>query len=904
MASGSAVVKAVPSGDTVVLLGRATSGTPPEIQITLSSLQAPRMGRQGGAVDEPFAWASRDFLRSKCIGKTVTFQVEYRVAAINRDFGRILMDGENLGKLVVQNGWCKVKPAEQSRDGQSQDYEELVQLESQAQAAKIGLWTDDPALKEKSVRPVVYSDFNSEAILNEFKGMNIRAVIEHVRDGSSFRVMLLVNWTVINMMLSGIQCPRVNTAPRVTEAGQSAPASEPEPFALEAKYFTETRLLNRELDIMLEGIDKFGNFYGTVLHPQGNISVELLRNGLARMVDWSVAFCQRETAGLMRNSERQAKLGQLKLWRGWVPPQITGDREFVGTVIEVVSGDMLVVKIGEDPLVGEEKRVSLSSIRAPKVGNARRNQPDDPYAVEAKDFLRQKAIGKQISVTVEYMRDMPAGGPLEEGQTVKRPFATMIVGKGTKAKNLAEQLVAEGMAQVVRHRQDEERSAHYEALLAAESQAIASKKGMHKPGPAPVTRITDLTNNKKQALQYLPFLQRQRTVKAYVDYVFAGSRFKVYIPKENCAVMFALTTVRSPQPGRAPDAVFRNGRKGDPFGEEAKNFSRLKLMQRNVDIVVVDMDKNGVALGSLMIGTGEDQHDYALDMLEAGLAKLDERASERLGGEIVRFQGAQDRAKSAKIGVWSVQSEEDESEPTAGAPEELMSIKVSDIVDGSRFFFHVMGSDGLKIVEREMEQLLAQHGTSGAAAQLKKGSMVAALFDDGSGAKWYRAKILSLDSAASSATVTYVDHGNIATVPFNKTRPLPPTVLSIPPSAKEAILAAVVAPSIGEDYGRDAGMALSEFTWGRELLVKIYGRDEEGRLCVVAYEGENNSSINESMVRMGLCRLSRSKYASLTRNFPSAREVVERLQEAQQVAKKSRANIWRYGDIDSDEDER
>ena len=54
----------------------------------------------------------------------------------------------------------------------------------------------------------------------------------------------------------------------------------------------------------------------------------------------------------------------------------------------------------------------------------------------------------------------------------------------------------------------------------------------------------------------------------------------------------------------------------------------------------------------------------------------------------------------------------------------------------------------------------------------------------------------------------------------------------------------------------------------------------------------------------GLCRLSRSKYASLTRNFPSAREVVERLQEAQQVAKKSRANIWRYGDRDSDEDER
>mmetsp|Transcript_28764 Transcript_28764/g.37765 ORF Transcript_28764/g.37765 Transcript_28764/m.37765 type:complete len:904 (+) Transcript_28764:127-2838(+) len=901
MASGQATVKAIPSGDTLVLIGSAAAGPPPELQITLSSIQAPRIGRQGGTVDEPFAWQSRDFLRSKCIGKTVQFQVEYRVASIDRDFGCVKLDGENLGKAVVRQGWAKVKPAEQSRDGQSQDYDELVLLENQAQTEKVGMWTDDPVAKEGCVRNVTYADFDSDAILNEFKGIPVKSVIEHIRDGSSFRVLLLPNWTVVNFMLSGVQCPRVNTAPRVDPTtGQPVPASEPEPFAREAKHFTEIRLLHREVDVLLEGVDKYGNFYGTVCHPQGNISVEILRHGLGKMVDWSSAFCSRETAGAMRNAERQAKLGQMRLWRGWVPPTITGDKDFNGTIIEVVSGDTVVVKVGDDPMVGEERRVTISSIRAPRVGNARRNQPDEPYAVEAKDMLRQRLIGREVSVSVEYMRDMPTGNP-EEGVTVKRPFGTIIVGKGGKARNVGEMMVGEGLASVIRHRQDEERSLHYEALLTAEQQAMKTKKGMHKGTPPPVTRVTDLTQNKKQAIQYLPFLQRQRTVKAYIDYVFAGSRFKVYIPKENCAVMFALTTVRAPQPSRAPDANNRGGRKGDAFGDEAKNFSRLKLMQRNVEIDVVDMDRNGVALGTLFIGSGEQRHDYAMDLLEAGLAKLDDRALERMGGAAYAFEAKQDVARTNKIGIWSVENSQETSSNSTS--EELMTIRIADIVDGCRYWMHISGDDGLQTVEEEMRQVLAQHGTAGAPSQLKKGSLVAALFDDGSGPSWYRAKVLALDQATTSATMLYIDHGNSAQVAFSKTRPLPPTVTAIPAAAKEAKLAVVKAPQLSEDYGRDAGMAFSEFAWGRDLIAKVYGRDADGRLRTVLYDGENPVSVNESMVQMGLCRIDKSEVGDITRSFPTAQELVEQIENSQQAAKKSRANIWRYGDVDSDEED-
>lgn len=61
--------------DAVLLLlftGRAGAhGPPPEMQLTLASLQAPKLGRAPGIPDERFAWDSREFLRKKCIGKQV-----------------------------------------------------------------------------------------------------------------------------------------------------------------------------------------------------------------------------------------------------------------------------------------------------------------------------------------------------------------------------------------------------------------------------------------------------------------------------------------------------------------------------------------------------------------------------------------------------------------------------------------------------------------------------------------------------------------------------------------------------------------------------------------------------------------------------------------------------------------
>ena len=75
-------------------------------------------------------------------------------------------------------------------------------------------------------------------------------------------------------------------------------------------------------------------------------------------------------------------------------------------MVEVVSGDCIIVADDAVPYGSPlaERRVNLSSIRCPKIGNPRRDEKPAPYAREAKEFLRTRLIGKQVgSLIVSYV---------------------------------------------------------------------------------------------------------------------------------------------------------------------------------------------------------------------------------------------------------------------------------------------------------------------------------------------------------------------------------------------------------------------------------------------------------------------------------------------------------------------
>lgn len=114
---------------------------------------------------------------------------------------------------------------------------------------------------------------------------------------------------------------------------------------VDSPRYEKVRLLHRDVEVLLQGVDKQGNLFGAVLHPNGkDVRQELLKQGLARMVDWSLLYASRADALAMRQAENEGKRSKLRLWRDWAPPQIDGDARYSGIVVEVHSGDQVITR--------------------------------------------------------------------------------------------------------------------------------------------------------------------------------------------------------------------------------------------------------------------------------------------------------------------------------------------------------------------------------------------------------------------------------------------------------------------------------------------------------------------------------------------------------------------------------
>ena len=126
-----------------------------------------------------------------------------------------------------------------------------------------------------------------------------------------------------------------------------------------------------------------------------------------------------------------------------------------------------------------------------------------------------------------------------------------------KREDVGEVLVTEGLAATQHHRDDEEKSPRYDLLVAAENAAKTAKKATHSPKEYKKSTTNDLTDPKK-AKAYSGSLMRAGKLKAIVEYVFNGSRYKAFVPSENCHIIFALENLKSPQPS-APSSVISRG---------------------------------------------------------------------------------------------------------------------------------------------------------------------------------------------------------------------------------------------------------------------------------------------------------------------------------------------------------
>uniref|UniRef100_A0A8C6NKQ8 Staphylococcal nuclease domain-containing protein 1 n=1 Tax=Nothobranchius furzeri TaxID=105023 RepID=A0A8C6NKQ8_NOTFU len=574
------IVKMVLSGCAIIVRGQPRGGPPPERQINLSNMRAGAIARRAAqgqpdtkdTPDEPWAFQAREFLRKKLIGKEVCFTVEIRTS-LGREYGMVYLGkdttGENIAESLVNEGLATVR--REGIRGNNPDQARLCELEDQAKSSKKGMWSEGGGTH--TIRDLKYTIENPRNFVDSLHQKPINAIIEHVRDGSVVRALLLPDYYLVTVMLSGVKCPTFKREADGTET--------PEPFAAEAKFFTESRLLQRDVQIILESCHN-QVILGTILHPNGNITELLLKEGFARCVDWSMAVYT-QGAEKLRAAERSAKERKVRIWKDYVAPTANldqKDRQFVAKVMQVVNADALVVKLNS----GEYKTIHLSSIRAPRNEGEEKNKDKDkrfrplydiPYMFEAREFLRKKLIGKKVSATVDYIR--AATGPGESTPAfAERTCATVTIG----GINIAEALVSKGLATVIRYRQDDDqRSSHYDELLAAEARAIKNGKGLHSKKEVPIHRVADISGETQKAKQFLPFLQRAGRSEAVVEYVFSGSRLKLYMPKETCLITFLLAGIECPRSSRnLPGGV----QVAEPFSDEAMLFTKELVLQREI----------------------------------------------------------------------------------------------------------------------------------------------------------------------------------------------------------------------------------------------------------------------------------------------------------------------------------
>jgi len=933
-------VKMVTSGDTVVIRGVPTKGPPPEKTLSFAGVMAPRLARRpspndsrstvqkdadgnerDSSKDQPGAWAAREFLRRKLIGQKVNFMVAYTAGAGGREFGTVFIGegptAQNMTETVLEAGLVRLHGKERAGEA---DYDRLVAASQKGQDSKIGLFGPP---KPDDVRDIKWecNENDRRVIMEEYRNTPVRAVVEYVRDSCTVRAFLLPKFTNVMICLTGIR-----------------PSSRDDAIAAEGKYFTESRLLQREVSVVVEGwTGKAGNatanLMGTVQHPRGNISEFLLKEGFVRINDYSFKNIKTNKE-MLRAAQNYAQSQKKRCWAEYKPREAIKDGKYSATVIEVINPER--VRVRKDD--GSEGEVQLASVRqprrprkddAPKKGDAapaagadsaaagdagaRRGPRDEasrplysvPFMFKAREFLRTKLIGKKVDISIEFVK--PA-----EGRFPEKSCVTMSL----NGEDVSKSLIRQGLATVVRYRDDDDqRVSNYIDLLQAEDEAEMAKAGVHSItekspagyGTQPVSTASG------EMLGY----QNKGWIAGIVEYVVSGSRVRVYVPKDTSIATVLLGAVVCPR--TAP----RNSDKEDePFSQEATEFVKNTILQQSIEFKVEKCDKNGNFIGQIRC----NGKDLAVSLVEKGLSKLHFTA--QYSDSAAELTVAEEAAKSQLLNLWADYdaaaaaaaaaanaAETGEPTPSKGSltgPDQWKTVVVSHVDDAVTFWVQDQKKqEELAALMKTLNDTLAA-GTTPAPEDIyhKKNEagkkvICAAKFGDG---QYYRAVCESKTEDKTKYIIRYIDYGNVEEVDLATMVNLPQEVADIGLGAQASKCSLAFLNGPAADYMEDAtdffadGVLYKTYKCS-EKMYDPFGDDNSQPVSLMYTSEEDGKTtygdIAKTMVENGFATVNgRARVAKSAEKHKN--ETVGAYRKLQEAAVKSRTGQWMYGDVTED----
>jgi len=248
------------------------------------------------------------------------------------------------------------------------------------------------------------------------------------------------------------------------------------------------------------------------------------------------------------------------------------------------------------------------------------------YAMEAKEYLRKRLVGQNVTCLFDYAHP---DDPDSKYYTVY-----------FKDSNIAVDILDNGYGRVTNHFDDEPRSREYQKLIYAQNRASKINKGIHcPPHEKPKYKLKDLTvkSDFQRSQSYLSFFKRAGRVSGVVEQVIGASRFKVSIPSENLLIIISLNGIFCDMPQKAIEE--KNEKNENEKNENEKNvrksfyeiypisnsvnrglhFVREKLYQRDVEITINDVDRRSGIFRGKVYFQGED---ITISLLEEGYAMI------------------------------------------------------------------------------------------------------------------------------------------------------------------------------------------------------------------------------------------------------------------------------------------
>ena len=887
-----ALVKGVLSGDAIILSGKVPKNSltsiPEENTLFLTGIISPKVGNSNKLEEEPYGFESKEFLRKLLIGKVITYKLDYK--SNDRLFGQVFLpdEKENVAQIIIKNGYAKIGYVPKANENiyKTDYWTNLKENEEKAKKENLNLWSnDEPSKHKRKLHNITDDSFDIENIKKDIKNKEILdVIIDYVFNCSFYSVYIPKYQLYAKLNLRFIAIPNVNKDEGLYKTG---------------KAYAERMAQNHDAKMTLIAIDEKKNLIGDLNLTSNNQSVAglILKEGYSKVFINNNIPYSKEDLNSMKNYQNEAKEKRLRIWKDEPvndPKKSKKNDEDneLGNVkcMFVHSGDSISIqkKPGEEFI-----RIFLSNLKAPSFAKPNTNENDQPWAFQAKEFLRKKLVGKILKCDYDFTR-VPKENPeninsIKSNTNKKMKFYTIYYKDDNDIeKCINVELIEKGFANLITYKLEEgDPSKEIDNMREAEEYAKSKKIGIFSPKIPPFANFSDLlTANKTKKKEFVSFLVGFSNLPCIVEYCFSGFRLKLRIDNKQCSIPFSLLGIKTFQKDKNNTDLI------EKYYKKSLDYVNDKILQRDAICDIIQADKIGNYFGYLYF----NKKNFAYDLLSQGLAVVNETNYNNKNIYEDEMLKNEKIAKEKKLGIWEDEGlanmlkfgGESYSVKSNKKYEEInknIKIRVTEQIDMNNFYVNVQPNKILDTISNTLS-LYDSGKKKGIPLEtpIKNGTLCAALYpDDG---KYYRGLIKSQNKKEEKYTVEFIDYGNIETLTIDDLIKLDGSISSYEPQSLFCELAYL-------KYSQNSmNKSVKKYPDFIDLdvileakLVYSYNKDGQLKNGLVIYQKNKDleSSYHAELLKIGYVKLDKS------RKLP---DYLKDLEKYENEANKNNLGLW------------